>query len=101
MNSKYIGKWSLIPQLSGGSLSEGLLVLFGVPQGSVLGPVLFNIYTRTLTNVIQDSGVRSGGYADDTNATKSFALCFQYNSFTRDIPNLMQNIANWMNLYFL
>ena len=84
-----------------GSLSEGLLALFGVPQGSVLGPVLFNIYTRTLANVIQDSGFRSGGYADDNNATKSFALCFQYNIFTRDIPNLMQNIANWMNQYFL
>ena len=83
------------------SLSDCLDVLFGVPQGSVLGPVLFNIYTRSLYNIISAAGFSTSGYADDSNARQSFSLCFQHNIITQQLPKLMDQITQWMNNFFL
>lgn len=83
------------------SISESVDVLYGVPQGSVLGPVLFNIYIRSLYNVINAAGFSASGYADDSNAKLTFSLCFQHNIITQQLPKLMNQITHWMNCFFL
>ena len=40
-------------------------ISFGVPQGSILGPVLFNLYVNDLSETF-DSTITSHQYADDT-----------------------------------
>jgi len=48
-----------------GASSEHLPVLSGVPQGSILGPLLFLIYIDDLTNIELSEGTEIVLYADD------------------------------------
>jgi len=44
---------------------------FGVPQGSVLGPILFIMYTNPLSTLIKSHSIDSQSFADDTQLHKS------------------------------
>ena len=39
---------------------------FGVPQGSVLGPRIYCMYTKPVSDIIQRHGLSHHSYADDT-----------------------------------
>ena len=76
-------------------------VLFGAPQGSVLGPKLFSIYVRSQPKVFEFCNFKSSSFADDSNGRKTFSLTFQYDILKNEISNCMEQITRWMNSQFL
>ena len=50
----------------GDSSSSNRTLKYGVPQGSVLGPLLFSLFFEPIEEMILDHGLRCMVYADDT-----------------------------------
>ena len=74
------------------SLSDPLTVTHGVPQGSILGPMLFSLYMNDLPSVVKFSCVES--YVDDTKIYLSFSTKDLDTCMTQVIEDL-RNIARW------
>jgi len=85
----------------GNVTSDEILIKFGVPQGSVLGPVLFNLYIRSIYGCVKNLGFNISGYADDHQVFKSFGTTSQGMVLIYDLDRCFQEIKRWMSRYYL
>ena len=70
-----LSHWPILP----GDFWGIRLVLTGVPHGSVLGPLLYLLYTKSLGQVISAHGTKYHYYADATELFSHFLLPILYN----------------------
>ena len=78
-----------------GAVSVDQELGFGVPQGSVLGPNIYCMYTKPVSDIIQRHGLSHHSYADDT---QLYMTMDHSNNNWRDGLALIQSeIREWMN----
>ena len=75
-----------------GMTSEWMEVLSGVPQGSVLGPLLFLIYINDLDESIKSSLLK---FADDTKILRRIDSAEDNRQVQEDIDTLLEWSRDW------
>ena len=87
----------------GNSKSTPVTVNYGVPQGSVLGPTKYTMYTKLLGTIIKNHGMQYHMYADDTQIVY---LSFRPSAnFHEDVlprlENCISDVQLWMKVNVL
>ena len=74
-----------------GSLSQSCLLSCGVPQGTILGPLLFLLYINDLPNCLSNCEPRM--YADDTHLTYASD---NVDNIQLHLNQDLENVHNWL-----
>ena len=67
------------------------LIEFSVPQGSILGPILFNLYVSDIQNIIKSNICQ---YADDTTCYEHFRAS-EMNQYVTKLGAIMSDMLNY------
>ena len=84
------------------SRSDESALLCGVPQGSVLGPLLFSMYIAPLGEIARKHSIQYHLYADDAQLYVSFEPSLDNSEITIDrVEKCVCDINSWMTRNFL
>ena len=81
----------------GNTLSHPAALQYGVPQGSVLGPILFSLYTNPISSIIHShSSINHHFYADDTQLYITLTPT-NFSHSIQKLKNCLSDIQNFMS----
>ena len=80
----------------GDTVSECKDLNFGVPQGSVLGPKIYCMYTKPISDIIAGYGLSHHCYADDTQLYIAIEHSANLHSELLRMDRCVADIRNWM-----
>ena len=100
--ASYLHGWSSQVNIHG-NLSNSTTANFGVPQGSVLGPLLFTSYMAPIGHIIKKHGISYHTYADDTQLYVSYdpRIPGALESALQRLTNCINEIKDWMAQNYL
>lgn len=78
-----------------GNYSNKVILKYGVPQGSVLGPVLFTLYMLPLSKVFVSHDMKYHMYADDSQLYAASRLV-DFDSLVSQVQDCFDSVKTWM-----
>ena len=75
--------------------SSPLPLKYGVPQGSVFGPILFTLYSQPVSDKIREHNISYQKFADDTQLHKA-SQPTEFQCLVSDFESCFLSVKAWM-----
>ena len=85
----------------GNTISDPIELFFGVPKGSVLGPLFFSLYISPMSDIAESHSIGHMFYADDLQLYTTVNPRHDNHVGLAILESCINNIKDWMQVNFL